>query len=310
MLISETALGVNDAPKFILTTPDHYDVSYRINPWMAPDSWNQNSAGNRAAALCAWEALAGALNSTGAIVEAIAGVSGLPDMVFPANSAIVLDGRALLARFRHSERRGEETHFLTAYSALLRSGAISTVRQLPKPLYQEGAGDCMWDSARQHFWAGFGPRSCEQSIDYIEGFFGKPVIGLQLSSERYYHLDTCFCPLSGGEVLFFPDAFSKKAVMTIRDTVPADLLIEADQADAEAFAVNAVNINHTLIMTRPTDYLRGVLRERGYRCIALDLAPFIMSGGAAYCMTLRLDLQSDETVAATTTTEHAHENYL
>ena len=29
--------------------------------------------------------------------------------------------------------------------------------------------------------------------------------------------------------------------------------------------------------------------ERGYRSIDVDLLPFMMSGGGAYCMTLRLD---------------------
>jgi N-dimethylarginine dimethylaminohydrolase len=38
--------------------------------------------------------------------------------------------------------------------------------------------------------------------------------------------------------------------------------------------------------------LRARLSERGYRVVGLDLAPFLLSGGGAFCMTLRLDLQS------------------
>ena len=36
---------------------------------------------------------------------------GLPDMVFAANSALVIDGVALLARFRHAQRAGEERFY-------------------------------------------------------------------------------------------------------------------------------------------------------------------------------------------------------
>ena len=35
--------------------------------------------------------------------------------------------------------------------------------------------------------------------------------------------------------------------------------------------------------------LRATLAERGYAVVDVDLAPFILSGGGAYCMTLRLD---------------------
>ena len=57
-----------------------------------------------------WEALKAALEHAGADVRVMAGVAGLPDLVFPANAAVVLDGRALVARFRHPERAGEEPH--------------------------------------------------------------------------------------------------------------------------------------------------------------------------------------------------------
>jgi hypothetical protein len=45
-------------------------------------------------------------------------------------------------------------------------------------------------------------------------------------------------------------------------------------------------------MARVPQRLKAVLQERGYRVRDLDLSPFILSGGAAYCMTLRLDLKS------------------
>jgi N-dimethylarginine dimethylaminohydrolase len=33
------------------------------------------------------------------------------------------------------------------------------------------------------------------------------VLPLELVNPRFYHLDTCFCPLAPGEALYYPDAF-------------------------------------------------------------------------------------------------------
>jgi N-dimethylarginine dimethylaminohydrolase len=143
------------------------------------------------------------------------------------------------------------------------------------------------------FWAGYGPRSTFDAIHIVEDFFGKPVTALELVSGPYYHLDTCFASLSGGEILFYPPAFSKAALEAIRGRVPADALIEASDEDAERFAVNAVNFGREIVMAEPTSRLAAQLRERGYSVTATSLRPFIMSGGGAFCMTLRLDLKSN-----------------
>ncbi|GJG86652.1 amidinotransferase [Gemmatimonadetes bacterium T265] len=277
------------APTLLMVDPAHYDVSYAINPWMAPGTWARDADAHRRAAVCAWRTLEGALGAAGAEVVTAPGAPGLPDMVFPANAAVVLDGRALLARFRHPERRGEEPRFAAAFEDLRERGLLDEVAALPEGCYQEGAGDCVWDASRGRFWAGFGPRSKPEAAGAISEFFGAPVTPLELVSDRSYHLDVCLCPLSGGEVLYYPPAFSPRALAALRDTVPADQLIEATAADADAFCVNAVNLGRTIVMATPPARLRAVLEERGYRVAAVDLAPFILSGGAAFCMTLRLD---------------------
>jgi N-dimethylarginine dimethylaminohydrolase len=211
-------------------------------------------------------------------------------MVFPANSAVVLDGRALLGRFRHQERRGEEARFLAAFEGLRADGLVREVAQLPPGCYQEGAGDCVWDATRGRFWAGVGPRSTAEAARAVGEFFGAPVDALDLVSDRYYHADVCLCPLDGGELLYYPPAFAPRALRAIREIVPADLLIEARDEDAAALAVNAVCLGRDVVMATPPARLRAVLEERGYRVHAVDLAPFVASGGAAFCMTLRLDL--------------------
>ncbi len=280
------------SPLYLMTDPEHFDVSYQINPWMDPNAWRADPAGRHAAAKSASAHLAAALRSTGARIETIAAVAGLPDLVFPANAAVVLDGRVLLARFRYPERQGEEPVFRAAFEALKRRGLVDDIFELPDGVFQEGAGDSIWDADRSFFWAGYGPRSSRESIGTIEQTFGQDVVPLELATDRFYHLDTCFCPLAGGYVLYYPAAFTPDALSEILARVPDDRRIEAADTEAEAFCVNAINLDTRLIMARAPESLKAKLAARGFVVTEVDLAPFILSGGASYCMTLRLDRAS------------------
>jgi len=277
-------------PTFLMTDPDCFDVCYQINPWMRPGAWGADSlaAAKRSAA-----ALKAALKAAGARIETVEAVRGLPDLVFPANAAVVLDGRVLLARFRHPERQGEEAVFRTAFAGLQRRGLVSEVHDLPEGVLQEGAGDAIWDADRGHFWVGHGPRSSRASAGVIARTFGREVVPLELASDRFYHLDTCFCPLAGGVLLYYPPAFTAASLATIRSRVPPEQRIEASDREAAAFCVNAVNLGDQVIMAKAPASLRRKLRAHGFVPTEIDLAPFILSGGAAYCMTLRLDRTSD-----------------
>src|SRR5262249_60105647 len=102
--------------------------------------------------------------AAGAGLEIMPGVEGLPDMVFPANAAVVLDRLALLGRFRHPERRGEEKHFQKHFRVLMeREFILDEVAQIPPKGFQEGAADCIWDAARVRFRAGYRQRSTRQA---------------------------------------------------------------------------------------------------------------------------------------------------
>ena len=278
------------APVILMTDPAHFDVSYAINPWMRPGEWSLDTAGHKRSARLSWESLKAALTAAGAQVETAAGAAGWPDMVFPANSAVVLDGRALMARFRHPERQGEAPVFRAAFEELHRRGLVRELVELPAGMVHEGAGDGLWDAARQLFWTGHGPRSDKAAAGVIADVFGREAVALELATERFYHLDTCFCLLAGGEVLWFPPAFTAEAQRRIRERVAPELLIEAAPDEAAAFCVNAVCFGRQLVMAEAPPRLSAVLAERGYRLAEVDLAPFILSGGGAFCMTLRLDL--------------------
>ncbi|MHB8530337.1 MAG: dimethylarginine dimethylaminohydrolase family protein [Caulobacteraceae bacterium] len=282
---------MNTQPILLMTDPAHYRVAYRINPWMQPAAWSADPLSHERLAKRAWRSLKAALEDSGAEIRVIPATPGLPDMVFPANAAVVLDRKALVARFRHRERAGESGEFLAAFEALRAGGQVDEVTPITG-CFQEGAGDCIWDATRRLFWVGSGPRSSSRSAGIIADHFGAEVVSLPLASERYYHLDTCFCPLSGGEVLYYPPALTDQAIAALRARVPPHQLIEAEAEDAEAFCVNAVSLGRNLVMAAPSERLRERLDERGYKVVGVDLAPFILSGGGAFCMTLRLDLST------------------
>jgi N-dimethylarginine dimethylaminohydrolase len=275
-----------------MTDASLYDVSYCINPWMRPDDWCADPRAGRIAARNAASQLRAALSTAGATVHMIGAVAGLPDLVFPANAAVVLDGRVLLARFRHSERRGEEAVFRKTFQALRENGLVQEIVELSPSVLQEGAGDCIWDHERGHFWVGYGQRSTQNSIAEIAQVFGQRTVALELATERFYHLDTCFCPLAHGKLLYYPPAFTEPSLVAIHAYVrPEDRIVASDD-EAWAFCVNAIALGRTVIMAQPPDSMREKLVAQGFAVTGIDLAPFLLSGGGAYCMTLRLDRSS------------------
>ena len=91
-------------------------------------------------------------------------------------------------------------------------------------------------------------------------------------------------------------SLTPEARARIRAHVAPEKLFEASAEDAAAFCINAVNIGHQVVMARATPAMRALLTRLGYTIADVELAPFILSGGAAYCMSLRLDRQSQTPV--------------
>ena len=274
--------------------PRHFAVTYSINPWMDPANWARDERALAAAAADEWEELRAKLEVLGARIEVVPPASGLPDLVFTANSAVVLDRTALLARFRHPERQAEEPHFAAAFHRLKARGLIDGVRTLPDGVVLEGAGDCVWDATRAQFWMGFGQRSDAAARHAVADTFGVDVAALELADPRFYHLDTALCPLPGGEVVYLPQAFTREGRAVIHDCVAPDQRIEISEADASLLAANAVAVGDAIVMAHDaSDALRATLHERGYRVLGTRLGSFRRSGGAAFCLTLRLDWRSE-----------------
>ncbi len=278
--------------RFLMCRPDHFAVAYTINPWMDPQSWARRNRALAAAARRQWDGLYRAMRNEGAEIELVPAMPNLPDLVFTANSAVVLDGKALLARFRHAERRAEEPQFEAVFRRLHERGLIRAVHKLPEHLVLEGAGDCVWDQTRNLFWMGCGQRSDAAARDTVEREFGVEAVVLELVDPRFYHMDTALRPLPGGELIYYPNAFTALGRSEICRRVDADKRIPIKFDDARRLAANAVSIGRTVILSSCSNRLRAVLEERGYRVVTTPLGAFLRSGGSAFCLTLRLDYGS------------------
>ena len=264
--------------RILMCAPRHYDVDYVINPWMEGNI--HRSSRDRAQAQ--WEGLHNVLKDH-ATVELVDSQPGWPDLVFTANAGLMLGDTVVLSRFFHPERQGEEPHFQKWFT-----DQGYTVKTLPKGLPFEGAGDALFDRAGGWLWAGYGFRTELDSHAYLAQWLDVEVLSLRLIDRRFYHLDTCFCPLDNGDLLYYPPAFDTYSNHLIERRIPADRRIVVDEVDAANFACNAVNVDQTIILNRASDRLQQTLAARGFTVVETPLDEFLKAGGAAKCLTLRL----------------------
>ncbi len=269
---------------YLVCEPEYFNVSYAINSYMEPQYWDKKY---ELTAQEQWKKYTNQLQKVGADIVRMPAVKGLPDLVFTANGAVVLNKIALLARFRHPQRQVEEPYFLAMFESMMRTGLIKEIHQTPKDVIFEGAGDCLWDPYRKKFWMGYGQRSDSAAIDLVEKTFGYEVTPLELVSPHFYHLDTCFVPLSGGELMVHMDAFSSDTQRFISQCGPT--VVSDDISDANSFAFNAVCFEKNIIISRCSPELELKLYDIGYDIHKSPLDIFLKSGGAAACLQLRLN---------------------
>jgi len=265
--------------ELLMCAPDHFGIRYVINPWM---EGNINRAVPETA-IEQWQNLARVLGEH-AQVHLVRPQAGLPDMVFTANAGLVLGRRVVLSRFLHRERQGEEAHFKRWFAE-----HGFTVDELPADLPFEGAGDALLQRGKEPWlWAGYGFRSELDSHPLLAERLRLDVVSLRLMDKRFYHLDTCLCPLEDGYLLYYPHAFDARSNQQIEERVPAERRIAVQEPDAVNFACNAVNLGRVLVMNQASLELKERLQSAGFQPIESPMSEFMKAGGGAKCLTLRL----------------------
>lgn len=265
-------------PTFLMCPPEWYGVDYVINPWMAGNI-NRSS---RDLAFAQWKGIHNVLRGV-ADVRLLHPEPGCPDMVFLGHGALVQHGVAAVASFHPAERRAETPHlrrWLEEQGFLLWN--------TPRETAFEGEGDVTFNSEGSRLWAGHGVRTCRSAHRHIAAAWHVPITSLHLVDPRFYHLDTCFTPLYGGFLLYYPAAFDAASRAAIEAEYPDEKRIAVTETDAIHMACCALNIGKTVFTGELSRDLGQRLFDAGFDVVQLELSEFIKGGGGAKSMTLRL----------------------
>jgi N-dimethylarginine dimethylaminohydrolase len=264
--------------RLLVCSPEFFGIEYEINPWMRLDN-----RVNHTRAMRQWYDLVSIFErDLHVALDRMPPVPGLPDLVFTANAGIVVGRTAVVSRFRYPERQREEAHI----EHWFRSHGYEVVT-LEKGVCFEGAGDLL--GFPDYWFGGHGQRSDSRAFPILSQCFRREIIPLELIDSRFYHLDTCFCPLSGGELLYFPSAFNLNGQAAIAERVPDRLRFPIPENEALRFACNAVCVGKHVVLPAGCPITQNWLHTRGYETHVIELDEFMKSGGSAKCLTLALD---------------------
>jgi N-dimethylarginine dimethylaminohydrolase len=259
----------------LMCEPLHFRIDYEINPWM-----RRSNAVTGPEALRQWRSLREAIAALDVDIELIEQGAAVPDMTFTANAGIVAGRRFVPSNFRFPERQAEAALFTDWF--LSRGYEVETIHEAH---YWEGEGDVL--PTEDEVFAGYRFRTEGGALDHLDDLLGNPVVRLELVDPRFYHLDTCFCPLGGGRALYYPPAFSAEARSALACRIPD--LIAVPAAEAERFACNALVVDGTVVMNTECPETHRQLDSRGLRCIQTPTDEFIKAGGSVKCLVLMLD---------------------
>jgi len=265
----------------LMAQPQHFQVVDVKNPFMAGNVGSVDLA----AAAEQWNGVRTALASAGLPVSLIGSVPGCEDMVFTANPAICgVNARnervCVLSKMRHPSRQRE----VSAHAAWYESNGYRVVTLDDSVERFEGGGDAVWHPGRALLWIGAGPRTSIGAHAAVGRAFDATVVALELATDSFYHLDTCFCAVDERTVLIYPPAFASSAIARIRDGF-ADVIEVIEMEASALFACNAAACpNRTVVIQDGANQTAAALRTRGFNVVTVETSEFIKSGGSVYCM--------------------------
>ena len=257
---------------YVMTPPQFFAVDYAINPWM-----DTTTPVDAAVAVSQWQRLQDVYLQLGHSVELVAPVPGLPDMVYAANGGLIIDGTALVARFKYPQRQQESA----AYGAWLQSQGFD-------PVYaqhvNEGQGDLL--PVGDIILAGHGFRTALRAHSEIARVFNRRVISLELVDPRFYHLDTALTVLDDTTIAYYPPAFSYVSRAHLETLFPDAIVV--DSADAYAFGLNAVSDGRNVVLPAAAVGFAEQLSDAGFEPIGVEMPELLKGGGSVKCCTLEV----------------------
>jgi len=261
--------------QLLMCPPLYYGIEYEINPWMSLSRQSDSLLAHKQ-----WRALYETLQyKLKMVVSLMEPKPGLPDMVFTANAGLVWGNKFIVSNFRYEVRHDEAKHFAKWFKA-----RNYQVVHLPDQNHFEGEGDLLM--CGDVLFAGYPNRSSVISHQRTADIIQREVVSLKLNNDYFYHLDTCFCPLSRNEAIYYPPAFDATALTLMEKHIGT--LIPVAEEEARRFACNAIVVERNVIMNQGCPKIRGRLESLGFSVFEIPLTEFIKAGGSAKCLVLKV----------------------
>lgn len=264
----------------LMCEPKYFDVVDVKNPFME----GQQGKVNVPLAQQQWAGVKRAFEGIGVEVSTLPAVPGCEDMVFCANPIFAgLDGDdrrvCVLSHMRYPSRQPE----VAAHAAWYQANGYRVI-SIKDPSLFEGSGDALWHPGRRLIWGGYGHRTAKEIYGKISEIFDAPVIPLELRTELFYHLDTCFGPVDEKTVVVYPKALTGEGMASVRQVF--ERVIEVNEYEAaNIMACNgAPFFGKYVVMQKGATTVTRRLRELGFEVIEVDTSEFLRSGGSVFCM--------------------------
>ncbi|MFY1635419.1 dimethylargininase [Solwaraspora sp. WMMB335] len=274
--VTQARAATGPSRVYLMCPPEHYTVTYAINPWMNPQVPVDTEL-----AVKQWERLRETLGGLGHQVHLLPARSGLPDMVYAANGAFSVDATVYGARFTHAQRAAEADAHRDFYREL-------GWRFVQPTETNEGEGDLAYLPAAYGgtILAGYGFRTDPDAHRRVQETLGRPVVSLRLVDPYLYHLDTALAVLDDENVAYYPEAFSPASQRVLRQLFPDALL--ASRADALEFGLNLVSDGRNVVLSSEATGMAGKLAAAGYQPILVEFSELLKGGGSVKCCVAEL----------------------
>jgi dimethylargininase len=235
---------------------------------------SEEGAPDFSVALTQHEAYADVLRSLGLELEILAADPSYPDGVFVEDTAVIIDGIAIVARPGASTRLGETTEVEHALKA-----RFSEPSRITAPGTMDGGDVCETDEV---VLIGVSERTNEagaRQLASILADLGRPAELINIRSiPGLLHLKTGLSYLGEGRLALAP---SVELPTTLKR-------FEAVMVDpGERYAANCIRINDKVLIPTGAPHFAERLARLGYATIAVEMGEFRKMDGGLSCLSLR-----------------------
>lgn len=271
-----------------MCSPDYFDIVDVKNVHMQGHIGNTDKAQVNAQ----WQSLKDAYDAllTNKVLDEVSVIPGAPgceDMVFCANQTLpwkMEDGSevVVMSRMRHESRQREVPYF----EEFFKNKGFKPLHFNNVKMF-EGMGDVIPHPGKRLLYGGYGHRTTAEAYDELAQMLQTPVVALELINPKFYHLDTCFVPLSKDSVMLCKEAFTEDGLAMIRQLFTKVYYIPEYEAE-KYFSLNAhafdAHGTKTAILQKGSAITVDVLKQEGYNVVEIETGEFMKSGGSVFCM--------------------------